>query len=239
MDYLFDPNNVPKSVAVHDDGNGRWAAKRHLPRQAGHKAGADNLEYIANVAMDLGIEHLTVYAFSTENWSRSMEEVSGIMGLLRLYLEDHIRCYQKDRFRMDMIGDIRRLDPDIQKQIQRLTDLTKDKTGMRFHIALNYGGRDELIRGIREVTKDVQAGRLQPEEVTEQTFSGYLDTRNIPDPDLLIRTSGEMRISNFLLWQLAYTEMVFTDRLWPDFQKQDLIDAITIYQNRNRRYGGR
>ena len=235
----LDMERIPQSVAIIMDGNGRWAAKRHLPRVAGHKAGSDTLQKIADAAMDLGIKHLTVYAFSTENWSRSNEEVGGIMRLLRWYLDDHIRRHKQERFKIDMIGEMVRLAPDIQERILRLEELTKDKPGMRLHIALNYGGRDELMRAVRKIAAEAVEGKLQPEALTEADFAGYLDTRGIPDPDLLIRTSGEERISNFLLWQIAYTEMVFTDTLWPDFSENDLKQAIAEYQSRQRRFGGR
>ncbi|MEY8320639.1 isoprenyl transferase [Lachnospiraceae bacterium 46-61] len=239
QELQLNEQNMPKHIAIIMDGNGRWAAKRALPKKAGHKAGAKTLENISQAAIDLGIEHLTVYAFSTENWKRSDEEVKGIMDLLREYLKNYIERAKKDNVRVHIIGDITRLDKDIQQQIVELEQLTKHKTGMSLHIALNYGGRDELLRAIRKVSEDVAQGKYQPEEIGEKQLEQYLDTKEIPDPELLIRTSGEERISNFLLWQIAYTEFSFTEKLWPDFTEQDLKQAIYQYQNRERRFGGR
>lgn len=235
----LDKNNIPKHIAIIMDGNGRWAAKRALPKKAGHRAGAKTLENISQAAIDLGIEHLTVYAFSTENWKRSEEEVKGIMDLLREYLKTYIDRAKKDNVRVHIIGDITRLDKDIQQQIVELEGLTKDKTGMNLHIALNYGGRDELLRAIRKVGQDVVKGKYKAEEIGEKELEQYLDTKEIPDPELLIRTSGEERISNFLLWQIAYSELSFSEKLWPDFTEYDLQQAIYQYQNRERRFGGR
>ena len=235
----LDKNNIPKHIAFIMDGNGRWAAKRALPKKAGHRAGAKTLENISQAAIDLGIEHLTVYAFSTENWKRSEEEVKGIMDLLREYLKTYIDRAKKDNVRVHIIGDITRLDKDIQQQIVELEGLTKDKTGMNLHIALNYGGRDELLRAIRKVSQDVVKGKYKAEEIGEKELEQYLDTKEIPDPELLIRTSGEERISNFLLWQIAYSELSFSEKLWPDFTEYDLQQAIYQYQNRERRFGGR
>ena len=235
----LDKNNIPKHIAIIMDGNGRWAAKRALPKKAGHRAGAKTLENISQAAIDLGIEHLTVYAFSTENWKRSDEEVKGIMDLLREYLKNYIDRAKKDNVRVHIIGDITRLDKDIQQQIVELEGLTKDKTGMNLHIALNYGGRDELLRAIRKVSQDVVKGKYKAEEIGEKELEQYLDTKEIPDPELLIRTSGEERISNFLLWQIAYSELSFSEKLWPDFTEYDLQQAIYQYQNRERRFGGR
>ncbi len=235
----LDKNNIPKHIAIIMDGNGRWAAKRALPKKAGHRAGAKTLENISQAAINLGIEHLTVYAFSTENWKRSEEEVKGIMDLLREYLKTYIDRAKKDNVRVHIIGDITRLDKDIQQQIVELEGLTKDKTGMNLHIALNYGGRDELLRAIRKVSQDVVKGKYKAEEIGEKELEQYLDTKEIPDPELLIRTSGEERISNFLLWQIAYSELSFSEKLWPDFTEYDLQQAIYQYQNRERRFGGR
>lgn len=235
----LDENNMPKHVAIIMDGNGRWAAKRALPRKAGHRAGAKTLENISQAAIDLGIEHLTVYAFSTENWKRSDEEIKGIMDLLREYLKNYIERAKKDNVRVHIIGDIRRLDEDIQQQIIELERLTRDKSGMSLHIALNYGGRDELLRAIRKLSQDVIENKYQPDEIGEKEIEQYLDTKGIPDPELLIRTSGEERISNFLLWQIAYSELCFSEKLWPDFTEYDLKEAIYQYQNRERRFGGR
>lgn len=235
----IDNDNIPKHIAIIMDGNGRWASKRLLKRKAGHKAGAQTLEKISQYAMDLGVKHLTVYAFSTENWKRSEEEVSGIMDLLRSYLKNYIDRAKKDNVKVDIIGDISRLDLDIQQQIIELENLTKNKTGMSLHIALNYGGRDEILRAVKKIADEVQIGTMKSDEITEDIIEHYLDTQFIPDPELLIRTSGEQRISNFLLWQLAYSEFSFTDKLWPDFTEEDFKLAILEYQNRERRFGGR
>jgi len=235
----LDMERIPKHIAIIMDGNGRWAAQRGLVKKAGHKAGADTLEKISRSAMNIGVKHLTVYAFSTENWKRSEEEVNGIMDLLRSYLKEHIKRAQKDNVKVDVIGDKTRLDEDIQQQIEHLEEITKHKTGLNLHIALNYGGRDEIVRGIKKLTSDVKNGIIEIENIDEKLFPSYLDTKEIPDPELLIRTSGEERISNFLLWQIAYSEMSFSDKLWPDYEEEDLIEAIYSYQNRERRFGGR
>jgi undecaprenyl diphosphate synthase len=235
----LDMTKIPQSIAIIMDGNGRWAKKRGLVKKAGHKAGADTLERVSKVAEKLGVKHLTAYAFSTENWKRSDEEVSGIMDLLRKYLDDHIRRCKTESFRVDMIGDPLRLDEDIQEKIITLENLTKEKTGLFLHIALNYGGRDEILRMVKKVGAEVENGTLKAEEIKTEDIVRNLDTVNIPDPELLIRTSGEYRFSNFLLWQLAYTEFLFTDKLWPDFTGDDLKEAIYEFQNRDRRFGGR
>ncbi len=237
--FPLSAEKMPKHIAIIMDGNGRWAKKRGLPRKAGHKAGAETLEKIISAARELGLEHLTVYAFSTENWKRSQEEVDAIMNLLRQYLKNYFKKFIKDDVRMDVIGDIRRLDADIQKQIIEIEQLSMEKTGLFVHIALNYGGRDELRRAMTKIAQEAAEGRLLPEEMTEDCIAGYLDTAGTPDPELVIRTSGEERISNFLLWQSAYSEFYFCDTLWPDFTKTELEKAIFAYQNRERRFGGR
>lgn len=229
---------IPEHVAIIMDGNGRWAKKRLMPRNFGHKAGAKVVEQMCEDAYNLGVKYLTVYAFSTENWKRSVEEVTGIMNLLRSYLKDCIERASKNNMRVRIIGDRTALDADIVERIEELEKKTAGYDGLNFTIALNYGGRDELRRGIVKLTEDVKAGRVDAGEISEATISSYLDTRDIPDPDLLIRTSGELRLSNFLIWQLAYTEFYFTDVLWPDFTVQDLIEAIRYYNGRDRRYGG-
>ena len=221
------------------DGNGRWATKRALPRKAGHKAGAEALEKIIYAAKDMGLEHLTVYAFSTENWKRSEEEVGAIMDLLRMYLKNYFKKFLNDNVRMDVIGDISRLDKDIQESILEIEEISKEKTGLSVHIALNYGGRDELRRAVEKIAADAAEGKLKPADVTEDTITNALDTAGTPDPELVIRTSGEERISNFLLWQIAYSEFYFSEVLWPDFNKTELQKAIYYYQNRERRFGGR
>ena len=235
----LDKEKMPKHVAVIMDGNGRWAAKRNLIKKAGHKAGADTLEKISRHADKLGIKHFTVYAFSTENWKRSEEEVSGLMDLLRKYLDDHIKRAKRDNIRVDVIGDVTRLDKDIQEKIETLKEISKDKTGLFLHIALNYGGRDEILRAVRKMAGDIKEGKKEISDIDEKFFSSYLDTKDIPDPELLIRTSGEERISNFLLWQIAYSEMNFSEKLWPDYTEKDFDEAIYNYQHRERRFGGR
>ena len=238
-EYQLNPEKMPKHIAIIMDGNGRWATKRALPRKAGHKAGAEALEKIIYAAKDMGLEHLTVYAFSTENWKRSEEEVGAIMDLLRMYLKNYFKKFLNDNVRMDVIGDISRLDKDIQEAILEIEEISKEKTGLSVHIALNYGGRDELRRAVTKIAADVAEGKLNAADVTEDIITNALDTAGTPDPELLIRTSGEERISNFLLWQIAYSEFYFSEMLWPDFNKTELQKAIYYYQNRERRFGGR
>lgn len=229
---------APNHVAIILDGNGRWAKKRFLPRKAGHVAGSKTVEQICEDAYNLGINYLTVYAFSTENWKRPQDEVDALMKLLRQYLKDCIKRSTKNNMCVRVLGDITPLDDDLKKSIIELEEATKDNTGLHFQVALNYGSRDEMLRGIREISKEVQAGKITSEDIDEKMVDGFLDTKGIPDPDLLIRTSGEQRLSNFLLWQLAYTEFYFTDVLWPDFNKRELEKAIEFYNGRERRYGG-
>ena len=230
--------HLPRHVAIIMDGNGRWAKKRGLPRTAGHAAGAENFRTIATYCKEIGLEYLTVYAFSTENWKRSREEVEGLMKLFRSYLKKCMKSAEKNHMRVKIIGDPTAFDQDIQDKIRKLEEFSKDYDELYFQIALNYGSRDEITRGMRKLAQDAADGRLNPQEITEDTISGYLDTAGVPDPDLLIRTSGEQRLSNFLMWQLAYTEFYFTDVAWPDFHKEDLIRAIEKYNGRDRRYGG-
>ncbi len=230
--------NIPAHVAIIMDGNGRWAKKRLMPRNFGHKAGAKVVEQMCEDAYNLGVKYLTVYAFSTENWKRSVEEVTGIMNLLRSYLTDCIERASKNNMRVRVIGDRSALDSDIVDRIEELEKKTAEYDGLNFTIALNYGGRDELVRAVRHMTEDVQNGRISCSAIDETMLARYLDTWDIPDPDLLIRTSGELRLSNFLIWQLAYTEFYFTDVLWPDFTVEDLKKAIRYYNGRDRRYGG-
>lgn len=238
-EYQLNPEKMPKHIAIIMDGNGRWATKRSLPRKAGHKAGAEALEKIIYAAKELGLEHLTVYAFSTENWKRSEEEVGAIMDILRFYLKNYFKKFVKDDIRMHVLGDKTRLDQDIQDAIEEIEALSREKQGMTVHIALNYGGRDELRRAVGKIAQDVAEGKLDPADVTENTITDALDTAGTPDPELMIRTSGEERISNFLLWQIAYSEFYFSEMLWPDFDKKELTKAIYYYQNRERRFGGR
>lgn len=229
---------VPRHVAIILDGNGRWAKKRLLPRNAGHAAGSKNVEKICSAAWDMGIEYVTMYAFSTENWSRPQDEVDALMKLLYSYLKDCIKTSKKNNMQVRVIGDISRLAPDLQAQIRELEEFSAQNTGLHFQVALNYGSRDEMTRAVQTMGRDIQEGKLDPAGITEKTISDYLDTRGIPDPDLMIRTSGEQRLSNYLLWQMAYTEFYFTDVLWPDFDRAELEKAVAYYQDRDRRFGG-
>ena len=235
----IDMNNIPRHIGIIMDGNGRWATRRGLPRSAGHAAGAKTLDKITRCAEKLGVRYVTVYAFSTENWKRSEEEVGAIMDILRFYLKNYFKKFVKDDIRMHVIGDKTRLDQDIQDAIEEIEALSKEKQGMTVHIALNYGGRDELRRAVGKIALEVAEGRLVAADVTEDVITNALDTAGTPDPELMIRTSGEERISNFLLWQIAYSEFYFSDMLWPDFDKKELEKAIYYYQNRERRFGGR
>ncbi|MBE5921875.1 MAG: isoprenyl transferase [Lachnospiraceae bacterium] len=230
---------IPQHVAIILDGNGRWAKKRLLPRNAGHAQGAKTVEQICEDAAHMGIKYLTVYAFSTENWKRSEDEVNALMGLLRRYLENCLQTAEKNRLKVRVIGERSRLSADIREKIAELEEASKDNDGLNFTIALNYGSRDEIRRAVTKMMQEVRDGKLAPEEITEEKISAYLDTAGIPDPDLLIRTSGEERLSNYLLWQLAYSEFYFTDVLWPDFNRDELVKAIVKYNGRERRFGGR
>ena len=230
--------NVPNHIAIILDGNGRWAKKRGMPRSYGHVKGCANLETICDDMKELGVKYLTVYAFSTENWKRSREEVEGLMKLFRNYLKKCIKIAERNKMRVRVIGDITAFDKDSQERIAYLEEFSKKYDELHFQIALNYGSRDEITRGMRRLAQDAAEGKITPEEVDEEMVESYLDTAGIPDPDLLIRTSGELRLSNFLLWQLAYTEFYFTDVAWPDFNREELIRAIEKYNARDRRYGG-
>ena len=225
---------IPKHVAIILDGNGRWAKKRGMPRNYGHTMGAKNVEVICKAAHDLGIEYVTMYAFSTENWNRPQNEVDALMKLLSSYLKNCIKTADKNNMRVRVIGDTSRLDDKFQQQIAVLERESAHNTGLNLQIAINYGARDEMIRGMKKMWQD----GISAEEITEEKYESYLDTKDIPDPDLMIRTSGELRLSNFLLWQMAYTEFYFTDVAWPDFNKAELIKAIEKYNQRDRRYGG-
>ncbi len=229
---------LPKHLAIILDGNGRWAKAKGRPRSYGHKVGSDNLEHMCNVICDMGIPYLTVFAFSTENWKRSVEEVGILMNLFRRYLRKCIKDAHKNHMRVRIIGKKEELAPDIVNIIHQLEYESKDYDRMFLQIALNYGSRDEIVRAVKKVAADVNRGILSADDITEETFSGFLDTEGIPDPDLLIRTSGEQRISNFLLWQLAYTEMYFTDTPWPAFHEEELMLALEQYNTRDRRFGG-
>lgn len=230
--------NVPNHIAIILDGNGRWAKAKGMPRGYGHIKGCANLEQICYDIKDLGVKYLTVYAFSTENWKRSREEVDGLMKLFRSYLKKCIKISKDNKMKIKIIGDVSAFAPDIQESIRKLEEFSKDYDELYFQIAMNYGSRDEITRGMRRMAQDVADGKISPEAVTEERISSYLDTAGVPDPDLLIRTSGEQRLSNFLMWQLAYTEFYFTDVAWPDFHKPELIQAIEKYNQRDRRYGG-
>ena len=229
---------VPEHIAIILDGNGRWAKKRGMPRNFGHLQGAKNVEQICSDAYDLGVKYLTVYTFSTENWKRSVEEVNGIMNILRQYLNSFKTHVKREKLTVRVIGDRSRLDDDINELIDELWEMSKDHKGLTLTLALNYGGRDEITRAVRKLADQVKEGALLPEQIDEAAISKELDTYYMPDPDLLIRTSGELRLSNYLLWQLAYTEFYFTDVLWPDFDKKELDKGIEYYNGRDRRYGG-
>ncbi|MDD6715520.1 MAG: isoprenyl transferase [Firmicutes bacterium] len=229
---------IPAHVAIIMDGNGRWAKKRGLPRTMGHAQGAKVVEQILEDADHMGIRYLTVYAFSTENWTRPGAEVKALMNLLRTYMKTSLAKCAKNNVRIRVIGDKTRLDPDLQDSIRTLEEATKNNTGIGFQIAINYGSRDEMTRAVRKIAQKAASGELQPEDITEETISDELDTAGIPDPDLLIRTCGEERLSNFLMWQLSYSEMYFTDTAWPDFTKEELEKAVDAYNHRERRFGG-
>ena len=230
--------NMPRHVAIILDGNGRWAKAKGMPRNYGHAQGSKNVERICEEAWRMGIKYLTVYAFSTENWNRPKDEVDALMKLLRNYMKTCLKTAAKNDMKIRVIGDITRLDEDIRSRIEELEESTKDNGGLNFQIAINYGSRDEITRAVRRIAADCRDGRLAAEEIDEQVVDRYLDTHDIPDPDLLIRTSGEQRLSNYLLWQLAYTEFYFTDVPWPDFTKEELLKAVEQYNARDRRYGG-
>ena len=229
---------IPENVAGILDGNGRWAKKRRLPRQMGHKKGCETVEQTVEDAARLGIKYLTVYGFSTENWKRPEEEVGALMQLFRYYAKRLLKVATESNVRVKMIGERSRFAPDLIEGINQLEEQTKENTGLTFIIAVNYGGRDEITRAVRKVMEDCKAGKISTDEMNEQVFASYLDTADIPDPDLLIRTSGELRLSNYLLWQLAYSELYVTDCLWPDFNRDELIEAIRHYSRRDRRFGG-
>ncbi|MDD6690870.1 MAG: isoprenyl transferase [Lachnospiraceae bacterium] len=229
---------IPQHVAIIMDGNGRWAKKRGLPRTMGHAQGAKVVEQILEDADHMGIKYLTVYAFSTENWSRPDQEVKALMNLLRTYMKTSLAKCAKNNVRIRVIGDRTKLDDDLQKAIANLEENTKSNTGIGFQIAINYGARDEMRRAVTRLCEKAKEGTLDPRDITEETISDSLDTAGIPDPDLLIRTCGEERLSNFLMWQLSYSELYFTDCAWPDFTKQELEKAVDAYNHRERRYGG-
>ncbi len=229
---------APRHIAIIMDGNGRWAKKRGLPRNAGHKAGAETFRRIAAHCNDIGVKYLTVYAFSTENWKRSEEEVSGIMRLLENYLKEALRDMEKNHIRFQIFGDLSRLNPKLQKLCMETMERSSQYTEVQVNFCMNYGGRDEIIRAVKKYAADVAAGRRDPADLTELEFENYLDSAGVPDPELVIRPSGELRTSNFLPWQSAYSEYVFMDVLWPDFTGDHLDQAIEEFYRRNRRFGG-
>ena len=233
-----DFSRLPRHVAIIMDGNGRWAKRRGLPRTAGHAAGAETFRTIATYCKDIGLEYLTVYAFSTENWKRPAEEVSAIMGLLKKYLLEAIGKMEKDRVKMKFLGDLSPLNDELKELCLRTEEISTHYEGCQVNICLNYGGRDEIVRAAKAFARDCAEGRADPNHLTQEAFGNYLYSAGVPDPDLIIRPSGEVRISNFLLWQSAYAEFYFTDVLWPDFTKEELLKALADYQHRSRRYGG-
>jgi undecaprenyl diphosphate synthase len=228
---------VPRHIAIILDGNGRWAKKRGLPRTAGHMVGAETFRKIATYCKNIGVEYLTVYAFSTENWKRPEEEVGTIMKLLNKYLDEAISTMEKDHIRMKVLGELSRLSPELQEKVRETDEISHHYNGFQANICINYGGRDEIIHAARRYAKDYAEGKVQG-DLTEEQFGNYMYSAGIPDPDLLIRPGGEMRISNFLLWQCAYAEFYFTDVLWPDFTPKELDKAIAVYNSRDRRFGG-
>ncbi len=240
MDYYNESLDlkIPSHVAVILDGNGRWAKKRHMPRTYGHKVGSQVVEDMLSIVDDLGVNYFTVYAFSTENWKRSEDEVSTLMNILRRYLKDCVKKSMKNNVRCRVIGRREELSEDIIESIIDLEEKTKNNTGLNFTIAINYGGRDEITRAVKKIADKVARGELKAEDITEKTINDNLDTWELPDPDLLIRSSGEQRLSNYLPWQLAYTEFYFTETLWPDFNREEMIKAFEKYNRRERRFGG-
>ena len=230
---------TPRHVAVIMDGNGRWASERHLPRVEGHRQGVEAVRQVVEASMELGVTHLTLFSFSSENWSRPAQEIHDLFGLLRRFVRRDLAELHKNGVRIRVIGSRDDLEDDILRLLDDAVELTKDNTALNLTIAFNYGARDEIARAVQRIARDVKGGGLSPEDVTEDLFSNYLDTEGLPDPDLLIRTSGELRLSNFLLWQLAYAEFVFVDAYWPDFDKSKFEAAIAEFQRRKRRFGGR
>jgi undecaprenyl diphosphate synthase len=233
----LDLDRLPRHVAIIMDGNGRWAQQRGLTRIEGHKRGKDAVRAVVEAARRLGIPYLSLFAFSTENWSRPRREVDGLMGLLRRYLRTELRKMMKNEIRLVSIGDLKRLPPTLRDELHETIEATKNNRGMTVVLAVSYGGREDIVQAARALARDARDGRINPEAIDESAFGGYLSTSGIPDPDLLIRTSGEMRISNFFLWQSAYTEIYVTDTLWPDFREKHFLEALAHYQRRERRFG--
>ena len=233
----MEQENLPKHIAIIMDGNRRWARNKGLPVGLGHKEGAKTLEKIVRHAKNIGIKYITVYAFSTENWKRTEDEVGALMLLLQNYLDEYSRRADTENIKVKVLGDISALPEGMQKSIKNCMERTKENTGVTFNIALNYGGRDEILKAVKKIAQDVKENKIKINEITEETIANSLYTAGQPDPDLLIRTSGELRTSNFLPWQIVYSEFVFTDKNWPDFEEKDLDEAIEIYQRRNRKFG--
>ena len=234
---MFDKQYMPRHIAIIMDGNRRWAKAQGKPASFGHKAGAKNLEKIVRYANKIGLEYITVYAFSTENWKRTEEEVKALMMLLQNYLDDYSKRADTENIRVKILGDISALAPGMQKSIYNCMERTKDNTGVTFNIALNYGGRDELLKAVKNIAQEVKEGKIDIQDISEEMISNNLYTKGEPDPDLLIRTSGELRLSNFLPWQLVYSEFLFIDKNWPDFTEEDLDNAIVEYEKRTRKFG--
>lgn len=235
----IDKENMPKHIAIIMDGNRRWAREKKLDTKLGHKAGAENLERIAMYANEIGIQYMTVYAFSTENWKRTQEEVGALMLLLKAYIDKIMNKGDYNNIRVRILGDIQKLEPSLRESIEKIVKKSQDHTGLTLNIAFNYGGRDEITKAVQKIAEKVENHELAVEDIDEQMVSNHLYTVGEPDPDLLIRPGGELRVSNFLLWQLAYTEFYFTDQYWPDFSEEDLLKAIATYQARNRKFGGK
>ena len=233
----FDKNNMPKHIAIIMDGNRRWAKAKGKPASFGHKEGAKTLEKIVRYANKIGLEYITVYAFSTENWKRTEDEVKALMLLLQNYLDDYSKRADTENIRVKILGDISALSEGMQKSIINCMERTKDNTGVTFNIALNYGGRNEILKAVKEIAKEVKEGKIDVDDIEEETISEHLYTKNEPDPDLVIRTSGELRLSNFLTWQSVYSELLFVQKNWPDFEEEDLDKAIVEYQKRTRKFG--
>ena len=232
--------NMPQHIAIIMDGNRRWAKEKGIETKLGHKAGAENLEKLANFANDIGLKYLTVYAFSTENWKRTKEEVGALMILLKSYVDKFLKRANTNNIKIRVLGDLERLDSGLRESIAEIVEKSSNNTGLTLNIAFNYGGRDEITNAVKHIAKDVENGKMKIDEIDEQVISNKLYTTcGEPDPDLLIRTGGELRISNFLLWQLAYTEFLFVDKYWPDFSEEDLLNAIHTFQTRKRRFGGK
>jgi len=236
--YMNNPTNIPQHVAIIMDGNGRWARSRGLPKMAGHRAGVKSAEEAVRMAGELGIKVLTLYTFSTENWKRPKPEIDALFGLLEEYLDREEDKFNKNNIRFSVIGNIEGLAESVREKLTKVIASTKNNTGLTLNLALNYGSRDEIVNAARNIAKDVLVGSLSAEKIDDTLFSSYLYTKDLPDPDLLIRTSGECRVSNFLLWQISYAELYITKKLWPDFKKHDLEKAVAEYQRRERRFGG-